>query len=221
MKITLGDTTVLLLHSGIALLPDSATAVVSDMHLEKGSSYAKRGFYLPPYDSRATLEKLLDTCTYSRVRRIIFLGDSFHDAQGHERLMTPARKALAALSHYDCIWVKGNHDGDYVPNGFIDCMAHEQDGIVFRHEASPDETRPEISGHFHPKAPIRHKGGRIEKTCFLEDGRKMIMPAFGAYTGGLSVADPALRRHMGQVFRAHVLGRTRIYSFSSGNLDGN
>ncbi|HYD17471.1 MAG TPA: ligase-associated DNA damage response endonuclease PdeM [Patescibacteria group bacterium] len=220
MKIRFGGIDITLHHSGLAVLPASHTAIVSDLHLEKGSHFARRGYYLPPYDSQATLEKLLGALAQHQIRRVIFLGDSFHDKTAHERLAPATRALLAQLAALDCVWVRGNHDGDFAPEGFRPCLEHAQDGLLFRHEAAEAPEIFEVSGHYHPKAPISHKGGRLERPCFVEDGQRLVMPAFGAYAGGLTVTDPALRQLFRAEYRVHVLGSARIYSFS-GALLGN
>jgi uncharacterized protein len=209
MKIKFGGQEIILHHSGMAFLPDDF-AVVSDLHLEKGSHYAQRGYFLPPYDSHATLVKLLNICFEENVRRVIVLGDCFHDEEGFFRLDPLVRELFGELRQFKPIWIKGNHDGDFVPPGFQAFDIFEQAGMTFRHEAEPGAEN-EMSGHFHPKAQITHKGGQFERPCFIEDGRKIILPAFGAYTGGLGVNDPAIRKLFASP-RIHVLGDTKIFS---------
>ncbi len=209
MKIKFGGQDIILHHSGMAFLP-GGIAIVSDLHLEKGSHFAGRGYFLPPYDSHATLVKMLKIFHEQRVRQVIVLGDCFHDEEGFSRLDPPARELFDALRRFDPIWIKGNHDGEFVPPGFTAFDIFEHAGITFRHEAAPGAEN-EMSGHFHPKAQITHKGGQFERPCFIEDGRKFILPAFGAYTGGLAVSDPAIRK-LFQSPRIHVLGAAKIFS---------
>ncbi|MEJ7930162.1 ligase-associated DNA damage response endonuclease PdeM [Ramlibacter sp. AN1015] len=203
----------LLLHpSGALLWPRRQMLVASDLHLEKGSHWARRGYFLPPYDTHATLARLLRTCEETQARRLLLLGDCFHDPGGHARLDLGARAAFDALQRLEPIWIRGNHDGGFVPPGFEAHDTYEDEGLLFRHEAQPGAAH-EISGHFHPKARIAHKGGSVERPCFVEDGRKLILPAFGAYTGGLSVENPAIRQLFTGAPRYHLLGRERVFSF--------
>lgn len=198
--------------TGIAILDSSRTAIVSDLHLEKGSHFAERGYFLPPYDSEQTLDVLIDILRYEDIKRLILLGDCFHDERGYMRLSRDCRQKFETLLTFDPIWIKGNHDKSFVPDHFPAFEVYIQEGLIFRHEASLDATA-EISGHFHPKANIIHKNAKIDRACFVEDGRKLIMPAFGAYTGGLAVGDPAIRRLFKDDIRMHVLGMNKIFSF--------
>lgn len=209
MKIRFGGQEIRLHHTGIAIL-EGGIAVVSDMHLEKGSHYAERGYFLPPYDSQATLIKLLETCYAEDIRRIIILGDCFHDEEGFRRLDAQAHALFDELYSFDPIWIRGNHDGEFVPPGLQAFDVFEHNGITLRHEAKPGAAN-EMSGHFHPKAQISHKGGQFERPCFIEDGSKMILPAFGAYTGGLAITDSAIRKLFATP-RIHVLGDAKVFS---------
>lgn len=210
MKITFGNHEFLLHPSGVLYWPDQSLLIVSDLHLEKGSHFAQRGFFLPPYDSVETLEKLHTVIGALSPRQILLLGDCFHDAHGYARLRAKERALFDGLLEYHPVWITGNHDGDFVPEGFAAHDGYTLDSITFRHEATADG-HCEISGHFHPKTEIHHKGAIITRPCFIEDGRKMILPAFGAYTGGLSVEDPAVATLMQREKRLYVLGENRVY----------
>ena len=200
--------------------PDRQTLIVSDLHLEKGSSYARRGQMLPPYDSRATLERLARALTDRTARRLICLGDSFHDQSAADRLGREERDALIALTgQVETVWIAGNHDpapppdfGGTVVEDLVD------GGLVFRHEADAQTGWGEISGHFHPKAGLSAKGRRLSGPCFMEDGRRLIMPAFGSYTGGLSVLDPVYRPLFPMGYRAHITSRHGVLSVSEDRL---
>jgi uncharacterized protein len=204
-----------LLHpSGALLWQRQRMLVASDLHLEKGSHWAMRGYFLPPYDTHATLGSLLRTCDETQAQRLLLLGDCFHDPGGHARLDPTARAQFDALQRFEPIWIRGNHDPDFAPPGFEACDTHARDGLVFRHEAEMGAVN-EVSGHFHPKARIPHRGVHVERPCFVEDGRKLILPAFGAYAGGLSVESPAIRRLLTGPRRYHLLGRDRVFSFAA------
>lgn len=170
--------------------PDQRALLVADLHLEKGSWYAQRGQMLPPFDSQATLDRLQSLVDRIQPQTIWALGDSFHDAAGPGRLERTATASISRIvAGREMIWIAGNHDaaaalpGERVEEAVLG-------GIILRHEADPAETRPEISGHFHPK--LRIAGSR--RPCFVMDRRRMILPAFGALTGGLDVDHPAIRR---------------------------
>ncbi len=179
--------------------------IVSDLHLEKGSHFARRGFFLPPYDSLETLERLHRVMADLKPQQILILGDTFHDADGYNRLPVREMALFARLLDYNPLWITGNHDGAFVPEGFAAHNSLTLEGITFNHEAAEDVPF-EISGHYHPKVDIVHKQARISRPCFIEDGNKMIIPAFGAYTGGLPVTHKAFK---------HILHEPRIYALGN------
>lgn len=183
----------LLLNSGQALYwPRERALLVADLHLEKASFYARFGQLLPPYDSRETLGRVADAVMQTGARRVFCLGDNFHDTDGAARLESHAAGMLEALTRAtDWVWVSGNHDLGNVPCGTaIDEL--EVAGLILRHEALAEETRPELSGHFHPKLKVTARGRRVVRPCAVASERKLILPAFGALTGGMDAADPAI-----------------------------
>jgi DNA ligase-associated metallophosphoesterase len=210
----------LMLDPGGALLwPATGLLAVSDLHLEKGSSYARHGQLLPPWDTHATLDRLALLLRRYRPRIVIALGDSFHDADGSTRLPPGELSRLRSMtSAHRFIWVQGNHDpspperlgGEWVE-------AYATTTLMFRHQATPG-AQGEISGHHHPKATIPARGGRVSRPCFVADGRRLMLPAFGAYTGGLDVRDPAIARLFPRGGRVFLLGRERLFSFALGTL---
>lgn len=202
--------------SGALFWEQQSLLVVSDLHLEKGSSFAARGVLLPPYDTVATLSRLAAVIARHDPRQVIALGDSFHDRDAHARLSDPDREALAALQvRRNWIWISGNHD-PALPSNLGGVVATEVaiGPIVFRHE--PTGASGEIAGHLHPKARVPTRGRSIERRCFASDGERAVMPAFGAYTGGLSIRDAAFARIFGSPgFMAHVLGDNRVHAFAA------
>jgi DNA ligase-associated metallophosphoesterase len=201
--------------SGALFLEQERLLVVSDLHLEKGSSFASRGVLLPPYDTVATLSRLAAVIAHYDPRTVIALGDSFHDRDAHERLSTPDREALSALqARRDWIWIAGNHD-PALPSDLGGAVASEvaMGGIVFRHE--PTGAAGEIAGHLHPKARVSTRGRSMERRCFASDGERAIMPAFGAYAGGLSIRDRAFAKIFAADFIAHVLGDSRMHAIAA------
>lgn len=189
--------------------------LVADLHLEKASWFARAGQMLPPYDSLATLADLAALVTTTGVREVWCLGDSFHDPQGCERLPTRAQDMLRELtSGTRWTWITGNHDPHYVDRCGGD-VADEMtvDGLVLRHEARSDESSPELSGHFHPKLRLRIRGKLVSRRCFIATGQKLILPAFGALTGGLDVTHPAIVRAVGRPAQALVPVENRLLRF--------
>lgn len=215
MKIGFGGHDFILHPSGVLFWPEESLLIVADLHLEKSSHFAGRGYFLPPYDSLETLRRLQEAIKDVSARQILILGDCFHDGGGFSRLPEDARTLFDDLRAHDPVWINGNHDGDFVPEGMEGHDVYERRGIAFRHEATT-ENGFEISGHFHPKAEIRHKGAIISRPCFIENGRKMILPSFGAYTGGLPVTHPSIVKVMGENTRLYIKGERKIYYFQAG-----
>jgi DNA ligase-associated metallophosphoesterase len=189
--------------------------LVADLHLEKASWFARAGQFLPPYDSHATLSALTQEVDRTNATRLYCLGDSFHDRFGCERLPASARDLLTSLTaHLDWTWIVGNHDP-----GFSDhCggrIAEEVEvaGIILRHEAIRGEPRPEISGHFHPKLRLHLKGRQVSRRCFVTSATKIIMPAFGALTGGLDAHHPEILGSVGANAAALVPVSDRLLRF--------
>ncbi len=191
-----------LLPSNAIYWPRENALLVADLHLEKGSFYASHGQMLPPYDSRETLSRVADALKQTGARRVYTLGDNFHDAHGAERLEAHAAGMLDALVRaVDWVWVTGNHDHNSdtraaAPGG-TELEELEIAGMILRHEAKRGETRPELSGHYHPKLRLKVRTRHIARPCAVvsrdEAGSgRMILPAFGAYTGGMDAGDPAI-----------------------------
>ena len=205
--------------SGVLVWPDRSMLVVADLHLEKGSYFAAGGAPLPPYDTRATLDRLGRAIDRYRPRRVVCLGDSFHDREAGARLDPADAVTIASLQRRrDWVWIVGNHDPE-IPSvlGGDRVDAVMLDGLVFRHEAE-DGASGEISGHYHPKARVHRRRRILRRPCFALADQRLILPAFGAYTGGLDVADPALRRLLGTRFTAMLLGRKRITALAAHQL---
>ena len=202
--------------SGALFWDDQRLLVISDLHLEKGSSFATRGVLLPPYDTAATLSRLATVIVRHDPRVVIALGDSFHDRDAHERLSSADRDVVTSLqAGRDWIWISGNHD-PALPRDIGGTVADEVaiGPITFRHE--PTGRRGEIAGHLHPKARISVRGRSMERRCFASDGERAVMPTFGAYTGGLSIRDEAFAKVFGEgQFTAHLLGERRVHAIAA------
>ncbi|MEM9502208.1 MAG: ligase-associated DNA damage response endonuclease PdeM [Pseudomonadota bacterium] len=188
-----------LLKSNALYWPRERALLVADLHLEKGSWYAQTGQMLPPYDSRETLERLADAVKMTGAQRVITLGDNFHDDAGAHRLDPYAAGMLESLTRaLDWVWITGNHD-EQMDRAFGATLIEEMElgGIILRHEARSGETRPELSGHYHPKMRLRVRNRHIARPCGVVSrspgrGDRMIAPAFGAYTGGMDARAPEI-----------------------------
>lgn len=208
-------------HSGVLHIPAHNTLIVSDLHLEKGSAYARRGVALPPYDTRTTLKLLSRALRKFNPARVVSLGDSFHDPEGPDRLTTADRDALTAMtSTHEWLWIAGNHEG-LVDGHVLGGTATEEaqiGNLVLRHEPKSAPATGEICGHLHPCAAVRQRGRRLRRRCFVSDGTRMVMPAFGAYTGGLNVLDRAYAEVFDGRFNAWLMGDSQVYPLPSARL---
>ena len=200
--------------SGVLYWPDEHLLVVADLHLEKGSSYAARRIFLPPYDTSATLARLAEVVTRLAPRRVVALGDSFHDDGAPARLLPHDVQALKAIqTGRDWTWICGNHDpSPHALSG--DHAEHLAVGhICFRHHPSKSPCDGEIAGHLHPVAIVGSQGSAVRRRCFVADALRCILPAFGAYAGGLNFLDRACAGlfHDSEPY-AHVLGRGAVFT---------
>ena len=214
-EIALAGVTLVADPTGALYWSDEKLLLVADLHLEKGSAFAARGVLLPPYDTTATLARLARAIERYAPRVVIALGDSFHDGGGPARMTDISRAALAALQRgRDWVWIAGNHDPDPAENiggSFADALAFG--ALNFRHEPAPQPSDGEIAGHLHPQARVARRGRAVSRRCFACDGKRLIMPAFGAYAGGLNVRDRAIVSVFGALsFTAHMLGASRLYA---------
>jgi len=202
--------------SGALYWPEQGLLAVADLHLEKGSSFAARGQLLPPYDTAATLSRLGRLVAHYAPRIVIALGDSFHDGDGPARLSLEDRDNLHALQRgRDWVWLTGNHDPEPAANvGGTFHAVLTLGTLTFRH--IPSGADGEIAGHLHPVARVSHRGRAVSRRCFAADKTRMVMPAFGAFTGGLNVRDAAFADMFGTLaFTAHMLGEERLYAFAA------
>jgi DNA ligase-associated metallophosphoesterase len=206
---------------GALYFPDLALLIVSDLHLEKGAAHARRGALIPPYDTVATLNRLQTILTHYAPRMVISLGDSFHDGMGAALMPGLLKDQLIEMTAgRDWFWITGNHDPD-APEGLPGDTVREiaVGNLIFRHEPSTKPVAGEIAGHLHPCARIVRRGRSVRRRCFACDGLRMIMPAFGAYTGSLNVLDRAYAGMFSwESFMAYMLGARRIYRIAGSLL---
>jgi len=204
--------------SGALYWPAEDALIVADLHLEKGSSFAARGVLLPPYDTAATLERLAATLDAYPASTVICLGDSFHDGRADERMSVRDRETLAILQEERTwVWINGNHDPKIAPC-FGGRVTGELtlSGITFRHEPATSPVTHEIAAHLHPAARVSFHGHVIRRPCFVSNGNRLVMPAFGTYAGGLNVLDEAFAPLFGNDGLAvHVLGQEGLYPIAA------
>ncbi|MGA0597134.1 ligase-associated DNA damage response endonuclease PdeM [Enterovirga sp. CN4-39] len=207
--------------SGAIFFSGERTLVVADLHLEKGSSYARRGSFLPPYDTRATIAGLAEVVARHSPARVIALGDSFHDRHGPGRLGDTERAALAdVMAARDWLWVTGNHDPELPPDLGGTVVAEAALGaLTLRHHPSAGACR-ELAGHLHPVAKVVLYGRSVRSKAFLTNGERCVLPAFGAYAGGLNACDQAFAPLFPGGFTAHVIGRNRLFALARAVLCG-
>ena len=181
---------------------------VADLHLGKSERLARRGgTLLPPYETVETLERLAAEVALLRPETVVCLGDSFDDSAAGAGLEAGAAAGLRAMAAgRDWLWLAGNHDPAAPALGGRAAAEAFFAPLAFRHQADAGTASPEISGHYHPKVRISVKTRSVSRPCFLYDGHRVILPAFGAYTGGLHADSPALARLLGTGARAVVTG---------------
>lgn len=208
----LGDARLELDATGALWWAAQGLLVVADLHLEKGSAFARRGSFLPPYDTLATLARLERLLARRRARTVVSLGDGFHDRRGPESLDPVAAARLRVITaSADWLWVRGNHDPEPATGlGGRAVDAVEIAGVLFRHVPDGADRR-EVAGHLHPKARLVGSRRRMSRPCFAGDGRRLLLPAFGSFTGGLDVLDPAIAGLFPGGFDAFVLGEARVH----------
>jgi uncharacterized protein len=193
--LTLSGASLVALPSGCLWWAAEQTLVVADLHLAKSSRAARRsGAMLPPYETQDTLARLARDMAGTRPDRVICLGDSFDDAQGCTELDAADADTLERLQEgVEWLWIEGNHDRAASPPGGVSAVELFHVPLTFRHIARPD-ARAELSGHYHPKARLSARGKAVSRPCFLFDSRRVILPAYGTYTGGLDWTAPAFRQ---------------------------
>ncbi len=220
-QVLLAGETVLLDPRGILFVPQLSLLAVSDLHLEKGSSFARRGSLVPPYDTRQTLLRLAPVVAEYDPRIVISLGDSFHDDGGLERMHGDCRDLmLAVMTGRDWYWIAGNHD-PAPPRDVPGTATHEfaMGSLLFRHEPAKGRQPGEVAGHLHPGARLVRRGRAVRRPCFASDGERMILPAFGAYTGTLNILDRAYAGLFDEAgLTAYMIGPDRLYAIAASKL---
>jgi len=210
--------------SGAMHVVEHDVLIVADLHLEKGSAFAVRGQMLPPYDSAATLARLEAEIAALNPGRVVLLGDSFHDRRSIPRMADSDRETLERMAFgRDWLWLEGNHDRealgadlDRLPGSVIETL--NLGALRLVHEPMPGDQPGEVAGHLHPSARVAAYGRGVRKPCFITDGRRIILPAFGAFTGGLNVRDPAIASLFSTPPLAAVPGKDQVHAIAWPNL---
>lgn len=224
LRLTVMGETCVLRCSGALWLPDHSTLVAGDLHLEKGSAFAARGQMLPPYDSRATLDRLAAEIADLNPRTVVLLGDSFHDSRAIGRMAPDDRARLDVLAQgRDWLWVEGNHDRRALEQADTDALERlpgqvlgdlTLGGLNLTHEPLPAPRPGEVAGHLHPAVRVAAHGRGVRRPCFVTDGRRLLLPAFGAFTGGLTVRDPAVADLFETPPLIAALGKDKVHAIA-------
>ena len=220
LRVHIEDEPCVLRCSGALWVLNHRTLIAADLHLEKGSAFAARGQMLPPYDSRATLDRLEAEIDSLQPRMVVLLGDSFHDATSVGRMAAEDRARLDRLAAgRDWIWLEGNHDIAALAGSMDDLVGEvvetmDLGSLRLIHEPQAGASPGEVAGHLHPAARVAAYGRGVRRPCFVTDGRRAVLPAFGAFTGGLDVRDPAIAGLFGEPPMAAALGRERVHALA-------
>ena len=222
LRTSLYGVDVLMRPSGALWVEAQGVLIVADLHLEKGSAYAARGQMLPPYDTAETLRRLTAEAEALKPEVVVLLGDTFHDGRAEDRLAARDAEALRTLARgRTLVWVVGNHDADgprALPGEVIDEMALA--GLILRHEPQEGPQAGEVAGHLHPAARVSTAKGTVRRRCFITDGERLILPAFGAYAGGLNVRDAAFGGMFARPPLAGALGASKVHAVGWRSLTG-
>jgi len=214
LLITVNGETLLLDPCGAAFVPAHSALLFADLHFEKGSFYARGRQFLPPYDTTNTLLRMARAMARHKPARVVALGDSFHDGEAADRLQPEERGLLESLTRTARFtWIAGNHDPH--PPAWLEgdvCDMLEVGGLTLRHEPLANFQPGEVAGHLHPCASVAKWGRSVRRRCFVSDGLRLVLPSFGAYTGGLDVAEAAIASLFAGPFHAYMLGHARVYA---------
>jgi DNA ligase-associated metallophosphoesterase len=202
--------------SGALFAPESGVLLIADLHLEQGASMARRGVHVPPFDTTATLRLLGDVLDELKPQKLILLGDSFHDSEVAQGLQDDNRRRLDQLiATQETIWLSGNHDAHITSNHYqLGDIVLRHEPSVLRHEPSSRLSGLEIAGHLHPGCTVIQRGVRLRGKCFVQDDKRILLPAFGAYTGGFDVSQSTFDGLFDErMARAFMIGRSAIHNF--------
>ncbi len=222
LRVTIGGAAATLRASGALWLEAWGCLVAADLHLEKGSAYAQRGQMLPPYDTRETLDRLEAEVAMLKPEVVVLLGDTLHDRRSAERLGKAETERMHALAAgRRLVWVIGNHDADgpgALPGHAVGELTLGP--LTLRHEPRAGPSPGEVAGHLHPAARVRASRGSVRRRCFVTDAERLVLPAFGAFAGGLNVRDAAFSGLFARPPLAGALGAQRVHAVGWRSLVG-
>jgi DNA ligase-associated metallophosphoesterase len=205
-------------NDGILFWLEKKIAIISDLHLEKGSSFASSGQFIPPFDSEETLNKLINFLQIHEVQTIILLGDTFHDRGALNRMSSKVKSIFDSLvENYEIIFVLGNHENKMKSPYIKFYERYIVDDIHFLHEAVL-EKKYQISGHFHPVASLKINSKKITEKCLIHSENLIIMPAFGEFTGGLNINNPVFKPFLNSNYYIYFLTKKSVYKFASHDI---
>ena len=214
MNIIFNKNKFILNPDGSMFWPKESCLIVGDLHLEKSTSYIDQGNFLPPYDTLETLSKLSNTIKEKSIKKVIFLGDVFHDSNGYKRLKLKEKSLFDKILNENTIWISGNHDFDFIPNGLNNYILYKLNKLTFSHISCSNNSK-EISAHYHPKVTFKYMGTKISKPCFVMDKNKIIIPAYGSYTGGLNISSIIFKNIFSHNFDIYALGNKKVFRVNS------
>jgi DNA ligase-associated metallophosphoesterase len=222
LHVEVAGTWVALLPSGALWIEGARTLVCADLHLEKGSAYAQRGQLLPPYDTRETLRRLAQDAAALQPERIVLLGDTLHDGEARDRIDGDDAATLVAIARgLTLIWIVGNHDPDGpgpLPGETAETLTALT--LTLRHDPQPGHRPGEVAGHLHPCARVVGASRSVRRRCFVTDGLRLILPAYGAYAGGLSIRDAAFSGLFARAPLVGAIGSKKVHAVSWGSVQG-
>ncbi len=222
LHVQVHGTWVAFLPSGAVWIETVRTLICADLHLEKGSAYARRGQLLPPYDTRETLRRLALDAAACAPERIVFLGDTLHDGDAVDRIAQEDAASLADIARgRTLLWIVGNHDPEgpgHLPGETAETLIVET--LTLRHEPQPGDQPGELAGHLHPCARVVGQSRSVRRRCFVTDGRRVILPAYGAYAGGLSIRDVAFSGMFTRAPLVGAVGSKKVHAVSWGSVRG-
>ena len=205
-------------NDGILFWLEKKIAIVSDLHLEKGSSFASSGQFIPPFDSEETLNKLINFLKIHEVQTIVLLGDTFHDGGALNRMSSKVKSIFDSLvENYEIIFVLGNHENKMKSPYIKFYERYIVDDIHFLHEAVL-EKKYQISGHFHPVASLKINSKKITEKCLIHSENHIIMPAFGEFTGGFNINNPVFKPFLNSNYYIYFLTKKSVYKFASHDI---
>ena len=218
MKIIFNNNNFKLNSDGSIFWQEESCLILGDLHLEKSTSYMNQGNFLPPYDTIETLSNLSNTIQKLNASKLILLGDIFHDNKAYKRLGGKEKKIFDDICNFfEVIWIKGNHDNNFIPKNIKTYNKYKKKNLTFTHISETSNIR-EVSGHYHPKVSFKYVGVKITKPCFMIDNKRLILPAYGSYTGGLNLKSRILQSLFSNQLKVYAVGNKKVLEIKNKNI---